>query len=147
MMQQMIAVMQELDRDPEVGCFVITGSERAFAAGADIKELASKSYASREHCLIEHLDDRYRLRDLNSVNGTYVNDVRVRETFLRHGDRILIGTMHIEFIQSLWREWLTVGRAMGTTGGVSDRLYCQLIVEKELEYHVYSYMIRQSQLP
>ncbi len=45
MMQQMIAAMQELDRDPEVGCFVITGSERAFAAGADIKELASKTYA------------------------------------------------------------------------------------------------------
>ena len=44
MMQQMIAAMQELDRDPKVGCFVITGSERAFAAGADIKELASKTY-------------------------------------------------------------------------------------------------------
>lgn len=62
--------------------------------------LASESYASREHCLIEHLENRYRLRDLNSANGTYVNHVRVRETFLRHGDRILIGTMHMEFIQS-----------------------------------------------
>lgn len=44
MMQEMITQMQALDRDPEVGCFVLTGSERAFAAGADIKELESKSY-------------------------------------------------------------------------------------------------------
>ena len=44
MREEMLAVMQELDRDPAVGCFVITGSERAFAAGADIKELASKTY-------------------------------------------------------------------------------------------------------
>jgi enoyl-CoA hydratase len=44
MMCEMIAKMQVLDKDPTVGCFIITGSERAFAAGADIKELASKSY-------------------------------------------------------------------------------------------------------
>lgn len=44
MMRTMISEMQKLDNDPDVGCFVITGSERAFAAGADIKELASKSY-------------------------------------------------------------------------------------------------------
>jgi enoyl-CoA hydratase/carnithine racemase len=31
--------------DAGVRCIVITGSERAFAAGADIKEMASKSYA------------------------------------------------------------------------------------------------------
>ena len=44
MMRQMVKEMEILDKDPTVGCFVITGSERAFAAGADIKELASKSY-------------------------------------------------------------------------------------------------------
>ncbi len=44
MMRTMISEMQKLDNDPDVGCFVITGSERAFAAGADIKELAAKSY-------------------------------------------------------------------------------------------------------
>ena len=44
MMRELVAVTQELDRDPEVGCFVLTGSDKVFAAGADIKELASKSY-------------------------------------------------------------------------------------------------------
>ena len=32
------------EADPAIGCVVLTGSEKAFAAGADIKEMASKSY-------------------------------------------------------------------------------------------------------
>ena len=35
--------VQEFDADAEVGAIVITGSEKAFAAGADIKEMSSKS--------------------------------------------------------------------------------------------------------
>jgi enoyl-CoA hydratase len=49
MMHEMVRVMQELDRDPEVGCFVLTGNGKAFAAGADVKELASKSYMDMVH--------------------------------------------------------------------------------------------------
>jgi enoyl-CoA hydratase len=45
---QLIAELnQALDRleaDPEIGCLVITGSTKAFAAGADIKEMAALSY-------------------------------------------------------------------------------------------------------
>ncbi|TDL22632.1 ClpP/crotonase [Rickenella mellea] len=33
------------DEDPEVGAIVLTGSEKAFAAGADIKEMKDKEYA------------------------------------------------------------------------------------------------------
>jgi enoyl-CoA hydratase/carnithine racemase len=36
--------LTELDKDPEIGCIVLTGSEKAFAAGADIKEMKDKSY-------------------------------------------------------------------------------------------------------
>jgi enoyl-CoA hydratase len=32
------------EADPDIGCVVLTGSEKAFAAGADIKEMADKSY-------------------------------------------------------------------------------------------------------
>ncbi|MCA8908437.1 MAG: enoyl-CoA hydratase [Rhodospirillaceae bacterium] len=32
------------DDDDEVGCIVLTGSEKAFAAGADIKEMATKTF-------------------------------------------------------------------------------------------------------
>jgi enoyl-CoA hydratase len=32
------------DSDPDIGCMLLTGSEKAFAAGADIKEMADKSF-------------------------------------------------------------------------------------------------------
>ena len=41
---ELTAVLAEYDRDEAVGCCVITGSEKAFAAGADIKEMAGKTY-------------------------------------------------------------------------------------------------------
>lgn len=34
---------EALSSNPDVGCIVVTGSEKAFAAGADIKEMAEKS--------------------------------------------------------------------------------------------------------
>jgi enoyl-CoA hydratase len=40
LMHEVVAAAREVDADPEVGAIVITGSDRAFAAGADIKELA-----------------------------------------------------------------------------------------------------------
>jgi enoyl-CoA hydratase len=48
-MHELVTTMQELDRDPGVGCFVLTGSEKVFAAGADIKELNGKSYMDMFH--------------------------------------------------------------------------------------------------
>ncbi len=36
--------LKTLDADPSVGCIVVTGSERAFAAGADIKEMSEKTF-------------------------------------------------------------------------------------------------------
>jgi enoyl-CoA hydratase len=36
--------LADFDRDPKIGAIVITGNEKAFAAGADIKEMASKSF-------------------------------------------------------------------------------------------------------
>ncbi|ATZ28648.1 enoyl-CoA hydratase [Streptomyces lavendulae] len=43
-MTEVVAAVEELDRDPDVGCIVLTGSAKAFAAGADIKEMRPRSY-------------------------------------------------------------------------------------------------------
>ncbi len=43
-MNALATELAPLDRDPGVGCFVLTGSEKAFAAGADIKEMVDKSF-------------------------------------------------------------------------------------------------------
>ena len=38
-MEELAMALEEFDRNEQVGCIVITGNQRAFAAGADIKEM------------------------------------------------------------------------------------------------------------
>ncbi len=42
-MEELLNALESFDKDSEVGCMLITGSQKAFAAGADIKEMASAS--------------------------------------------------------------------------------------------------------
>lgn len=44
LMREVIEAASQFDKDAKVGAIVITGSEKAFAAGADIKEMQPKSY-------------------------------------------------------------------------------------------------------
>ncbi len=44
LMIELTKALDGFEADPEVGCIVLTGSEKAFAAGADIKEMAPKQY-------------------------------------------------------------------------------------------------------
>ena len=44
LMEQLGAALLAWDRDAAVGCIVITGSEKAFAAGADIGAMATKTF-------------------------------------------------------------------------------------------------------
>jgi len=44
LVDEMARALDAFEADSDVGCIVIAGSEKAFAAGADIKEMQSKSY-------------------------------------------------------------------------------------------------------
>ena len=46
---------------------------------------------SRRHCLIKRENDSFRVVDLESYNGTFVNAVPVGEQILNHGDHISVG--------------------------------------------------------
>ncbi len=41
---ELLGAVEAFDADANVGCILMTGSDKAFAAGADIKEMAEKSY-------------------------------------------------------------------------------------------------------
>ncbi len=41
LMDELVSVLQAFDADESIGCIVVTGSEKAFAAGADIKQMAN----------------------------------------------------------------------------------------------------------
>jgi enoyl-CoA hydratase len=44
LVRDIAAALDDYEADAAIGCIVITGSEKAFAAGADIKEMQAKSY-------------------------------------------------------------------------------------------------------
>ncbi len=45
LMHELTRALDAFESDGKIGCVVITGSEKAFAAGADIKEMADKTFA------------------------------------------------------------------------------------------------------
>jgi Nif-specific regulatory protein len=53
---------------------------------------------SRKHCLVNWHEGRFRVRDLDSRNGTLVNGDGVEETWLEHGDLIATGDSSFVFL-------------------------------------------------
>ncbi|HZW92576.1 MAG TPA: sigma 54-interacting transcriptional regulator [Candidatus Eremiobacteraceae bacterium] len=53
---------------------------------------------SRKHCLLTGRDGRFRVRDLDSRNGTLVNRAAVDEQWLQHGDEIAAGDSSFLFL-------------------------------------------------
>ncbi len=60
LMTELMDALDAFNGDPAIGCMVVTGSERAFAAGADIKEMASATPTSMMTNSFIDLWDRLR---------------------------------------------------------------------------------------
>jgi Nif-specific regulatory protein len=64
--------------------------------GANIR--IRNAAVSRRHALIEKDGDKYIIADLDSRNGTFVNDMPVKRCELHHGDRVQIGESQFFFL-------------------------------------------------
>ena len=53
---------------------------------------------SRRHSRIEKEEDQFVILDLDSLNGTFINDVPVKRRVLQHGDRVRIGDSQFLFL-------------------------------------------------
>ncbi len=53
---------------------------------------------SRRHSQIEKEDEQFVILDLESLNGTFINDVPVKRRRLEHGDRLRIGDSQFLFL-------------------------------------------------
>lgn len=61
------------------------------AREAHLRLPENEPFVSRNHCLFEISPPNLYLRDLESLNGTYVNGTRTAATCLQHGDHVRIG--------------------------------------------------------
>lgn len=83
------------------------GGEERFALDAAVISVGrsggnsiviDNDYISGEHArLVREPDGDYRIFDLNSNNGTYLNDRLVNEAPLHHGDTIRFGVFEVEY--------------------------------------------------
>ncbi|MFN2497929.1 MAG: sigma 54-interacting transcriptional regulator [Pyrinomonadaceae bacterium] len=53
---------------------------------------------SRRHSQIEKENDQFVILDLESLNGTFINDVPIKRRTLQHGDRVRIGDSQFLFL-------------------------------------------------
>jgi len=73
LMDKLSSILERCESDDAIGCMVLTGGGRAFAAGADIKEMADKTYADayREDFITRNWERVTRCRKpvIAAVNG------------------------------------------------------------------------------
>ncbi|HKR00306.1 MAG TPA: sigma 54-interacting transcriptional regulator [Pyrinomonadaceae bacterium] len=78
--------------------FTLTEEETSVGRESANRLCLSDPSVSRRHCVIRQEGDLFKVNDLESLNGTFVNDVPVKERFLEHGDRLRMGDYIFSFL-------------------------------------------------
>lgn len=87
-----------MQRGPSAGARFLLDAERTTAGrspGADI--FLDDVTVSRKHVEFVRELDGFVVRDVGSLNGTYVNRVRIERVLLRAGDEVQIGKFRMTF--------------------------------------------------
>jgi hypothetical protein len=89
--------LRRLDGEEEETNFVITPSGLKIGRKAPADIIVPGAGVSREHCLIELAADQIRVTDLNSTNGTYIDNKRIdRSQVLAVGSVLRVGNVSFE---------------------------------------------------
>jgi diguanylate cyclase (GGDEF)-like protein len=93
---------------------------------------------SRQHSLLESTGGGYRVTDLGSTNGTFVNDVPANRTMLRDGDYLRVGTCLFRFlaggnVEAEYHEELYRMAILDGLTGVHNKRYLVDHLEREID--------------
>jgi hypothetical protein len=89
--------LRRLDGEDEETSFVVTPSGLKVGRKAPADIIVPGAGVSREHCLIELAADQLRVTDLNSTNGTYIDNKRIdRSEVLAVGSVLRVGNVSFE---------------------------------------------------
>ena len=77
---------------------VLTNEALSLGRGSENNVVLENDSVSRRHCRIEKRNRHWWVLDLDSTNGTYVNDELVKEYQLRRGDQIKVGDTILKFL-------------------------------------------------
>lgn len=93
--------MVVIHRGPAKGArFLIDQGEVAIGRSVESPIFLDDVTVSRKHALIELRDGAFTLKDLGSLNGTYLNNQSISDAAIVSGDEIQIGKFHMLFISA-----------------------------------------------
>ncbi len=80
--------------------FVLSIDRDSFTIGRSTQSqiVVDSGAASRQHARLSRVPGGWWIQDLGSLNGTYVNDVRVERGTIAHGDRVQIGDVFFKHL-------------------------------------------------
>lgn len=96
----MLTILESTSPDLGPGDSLALGSQKLLGRGeaSDIQIL--DSFASNKHALIFSEEGQYWLEDLQSTNGTFLNEIKIDQpTMLADGDIIKIGGIIFQFVR------------------------------------------------
>src|SRR5437667_6848962 len=78
--------------------FSLTSEEITIGRESASTVCLNHASVSRRHCLIRREHDDFKIFDLDSYNGTFVNGIPVKEQTLVHADQLRIGSIELLFL-------------------------------------------------
>jgi len=78
--------------------FTLRAGRQAIGRGSDNDIIVDDPSVSTAHAWIINQHGRYLIMNTLSTNGTFVNDRRIHEASLKHGDHIRLGRAELVFL-------------------------------------------------
>jgi hypothetical protein len=89
-------VMLVVRQGPEIGTRYSLVGDHMSAGRVPENDIQLDDFTvSRQHAVFVKQGAAWLVRDLGSLNGTYVNNERVDESVVAHGDAVQIGRFHL----------------------------------------------------
>lgn len=105
--------------------------------GAENRIVLDNDSVSRRHCRAEKRNGQWYIVDLDSTNGTYVNDEQVTELALRRGDQVKIGDTIVKFLsgsdlEAQYHETIYNMTIIDGLTGINNKRFLMEALEREI---------------
>src|SRR5688572_13970855 len=123
---------------PDMGKrFALTRNEIVLGRGADCDIQVDRDSVSRRHARVFRSGESWSVEDLQSTNGSYVNDVPVDRSVLRYGDFVKIGAAIFKFlmgtgIEASYHEEIYKMTIVDALTGAHNKRYFLEFLEREI---------------
>lgn len=117
--------------------FPLERADVTIGRGSDCDIVVDRDSVSRRHARVFRSGEQWQIEDMQSTNGSYVNDVPVHKMGLRDGDLVKIGAAIFKFlagngIEASYHEEIHRMMIMDALTGAHNKRYFLEFLEREI---------------